>query len=306
MRRAFLIGCSIAVLLASASAKLFAQPIRVITTTPDLADIARQIGRERVSVESLTRGVENIHAVPVKPSFVPKLNRADLLVVMGLDYEIAWLPALLEVANNPRILPGREGHIDCSVGVSVIDVPTALDRAEGDIHPKGNPHYHLDPVYGATIAKNIAAGFSRNFPQHRQIFEQNLNAYIAELEGWLSRWKEKAAPLRGVKFVGYHAGEWSYFANRFGLRQVGTIELKPGIEPTPGHLAKLVRTMRDEKVQLILYAAQSDRLPRQLAGQTGARAIRLPTMAGGAPGAESHIKMIDHNIRTLLAALKGA
>ena len=123
-----------------------AQPIRVITTIPDLADITKQIGKELVDVESLTRGVEFMHAVPVKPSFVPKLNRANILVAMGLDLEISWLPALLEPASNPKIMPGQPGHIDCSIGINVLEVPKSVDRAEGDVHPKGNPHYNLDPL----------------------------------------------------------------------------------------------------------------------------------------------------------------
>jgi len=181
-----------------------AQPIRVITTTPELADMTKQIGRELVDVESLTRGVEFMHAVPVKPSFVPKLNRAHVLVQMGLDMEIAWLPALLEVANNSKILPGQAGNIDCSSGVSVLDVPRSIDRAEGDVHPKGNPHYNLDPLNGKTMARNIAEGLARNYPQHRPVFEKNLGAYLAELDKAIARWQSMAAPLKGVKIVTYH------------------------------------------------------------------------------------------------------
>ena len=210
----------------------YAQKIRVITTTPELADITKQIGKELVDVESLTRGVEYMHAVPVKPSFVPRLNRADILAVMGLDLEVSWLPALLEVANNPKILPGQTGHIDCSIGVNVIEIPRTLDRTEGDVHPKGNPHYNLDPANGRIIARNITAGLSRNYPQHKTVFEKNLSAYLDELEKAIARWQSMAAPLKGVRFVSYHR-DWNYFAERFGLQQVGMIEVRPGIEPTP-------------------------------------------------------------------------
>jgi zinc/manganese transport system substrate-binding protein len=284
---------------------VLAQQIRVVTTIPDLADMTKQIGKELVNVESLARGVEFMHAVPVKPSFVPKLNRTDLLVLMGLDMEASWVPALLEVANNPRILPGQPGYVDCSAGVSVLEVPTRLDRAEGDLHPKGNPHFNLDPLNGKIMAQNIAAGLSRNFPQHRQVFEKNLKAYIAELERWIPRWQETAAPLKGVKIVTYHL-EWSYFAKRFGLEQVGFIELKPGIEPTPNHLVNLAQKMKQEKAQLIIYGPQSDRFPRRLASETGAKALKLPDMVGGEPAADSYIKMIDYNIRTLVGAVKGS
>lgn len=292
----------IAVLLGFAG-RSEAQSIRVITTTPDLADMAKQIGKELVDVESLTRGVEFMHAVPVKPSFVPKLNRANLLVHMGLDMEISWLPALLEVASNAKILPGQPGNVDASNGVSVLDVPRSLDRAEGDVHPKGNPHYNLDPLNGKIMARNIAEGLSRNFHQHRPALEKNLSAYVGELDQAISRWQTMAAPLRGVKIVTYHV-EWSYFANRFGLQQVGTIELKPGIEPTPNHLIALTQKMQQEKAQLIIYGPQSDRFPRQLASQTGASIVRLQSIAGASPQTDTYIKFIDFNVRSLLAALK--
>jgi zinc/manganese transport system substrate-binding protein len=282
---------------------VYAQQIRVVTTTPELADMTKQIGKELVDVESLTRGVEFMHAVPVKPSFVPKLNRADILVEMGLDLEISWLPALLEVANNTKILSGQAGNIDCSVGINVLEVPRTVDRSEGDVHPKGNPHYNLDPLSGKIMARNIADGLWRNYPQHKAVFEKNLNAYLGELDKAIARWQSMAAPLKGVKIVTYHV-EWSYFANRFGLQQVGMIELKPGIEPTPNHLVALAQKMQQEKTQLIIYGAQSDRYPRQLASQTGASVVRLQSIAGGSAETDSYIKFIDYNVRSLLAAVK--
>jgi ABC-type Zn uptake system ZnuABC Zn-binding protein ZnuA len=302
-RRTFVSGFLIVVCLFGLQTSLYAQQIRVITTTPELADITKQIGKELVNVESLTRGVEFMHAVPVKPSFVPKLNRADILVEMGLDLEISWLPALLEVANNSRILPGQPGNIDCSNGVSVLEVPRTVDRSEGDVHPRGNPHYNLDPLNGKIIARNIADGLSRNYPQHKPVFEKNLSAYLAELDKAIARWQSMAAPLKGVKIVTYHV-EWSYFANRFGLQQVGMIELKPGIEPTPNHLVALSQKMQQQKAQLIIYGAQSDRYPRQLASQTGASVVRLQSIAGGSRETDNYIKFIDYNVRSLLAAVK--
>ena len=201
-----------------------AQPIRVIVTTPDLADITKQIGKELVDVESLTKGVEFMHAVPVRPSFVPKLNRAQILVEMGLDLEVSWLPALLEVASNSKIMAGQSGNIDCSNGIAVLETPRTVDRSEGDVHPKGNPHYNLDPLNGKIIARNIADGLARNFPQHKPVFEKNLGAYVAELDKAIARWQSLAAPLKGVKMVAYHQ-DWTYFASRFGLQQIGSIEL---------------------------------------------------------------------------------
>lgn len=302
-RRNILVLALLALFGASAYGPVAAQPIRVITTVPDLADIAKQIGKELVDVESLTKGVEFMHAVPVKPSFVPKLNRANILIEMGLELEHSWLPALLEVANNPRIMERQPGNIDCSNGVTVLEVPTKIDRAEGDVHPRGNPHYNLDPLNGKIMARNIADGLSRNYPQHKAAFEKNLAAYLGELDKAIARWQGSAGPLKGVKFVSYHS-DWSYFANRFGLQQVGNIELKPGIEPTPNHLVSLAQRMQQEKAQVIIYGPQSDRYPRQLAGQTGANVVRLQTNAGGTSETDSYIKFIDFNLRSLLSVLK--
>ncbi len=280
-----------------------AQQIRVVTTIPDLADITKQIGKEFVQVESLTRGVEFMHAVPVKPSFVPKLNRANLLVAVGLDLEVAWLPALLEAANNPRIVPGQPGHVDCSVGVTVVEVPKSVDRSEGDVHPKGNPHHSLDPHNGRIIARNITDGLARNLPQHKAVFEKNLAAYVAELDQAIARWQAMAAPLKGAKFVAYHS-DWAYFAHRYGLEQVGNIERKPGIEPTPNHLIALAQKMQQEKVPLIIYGPQSDRYPRQLAAQTGANVVRLQSTGGGTAETDTYIKFIEFNLKSLLDAVK--
>ena len=304
MKRKTFLGAVFAVLLiVGLGTDLYAQPVRVITTVPDLADITKQIGKELVNVESLTRGVEIMHAVPVKPSLVPRLNRADILVVMGLDLEASWLPALLEAASQPKILPGQAAHIDTSVGVAVAEVPQSIDRAGGDVHPKGNPHYNLDPHNGRIMARNIAVGLSRNYPQHKATFDKNLDAYLAELDNAIERWQSVAAPLKGAKFVGYH-GDWAYFARRFGLQQIGTIESKPGIEPTPNHLIALTQKMQQERVQLIIYGPHSDRFPRQLASQTGARVVRLQSTAGALPDTDSYIKFIDYNVKSLLAAMQ--
>ena len=281
---------------------LIAQQIRVVTTFPELADITRQIGKNLVNVESLATGVEDPHGVPMKPSFVPRLNRADVLILTGLDDEHSWLPALLEVASNPKILLGQRGYVDCSVGIPVLDAPSRLDRAEGDLHPKGNPHYMLDPVNAKIAIQNIAAGLSRNFPQHQQEFDRNLKTYLTELDGLIARWEKAAAPLRGVKYVEYHP-EWTYFAARFGLKRIGGIELKPGIEPTPNHLVQLVQQIKQEKAQILLYGAQNPRLSQQISAETGIKMLRLYTNAGGRAETDSYIKWIDYTVRSLVEAV---
>ena len=279
----------------------FAQQIRVVATWPALADITKQVGKELVSVDTLATGVEDPHGVPMKPSFVPRLNRADVLILIGLDDEHAWIPALLEVASNPKILLGRPGYIDCSVGISVLEAPTLVDRSEGDLHPKGNPHYLLDPVRAKTVAQNIATGLSRNFPQHQQVFEKNLKAYVAELDDWIGRWEKMAAPLRGIKFVEYHP-EWIYLADRFGMKRIGSVELKPGIEPTPNHLVELTQQIKQEKARLLIYGSQNPRIPQQISNETGIKVLRLFSGGGSGPETDSYIKWIDYTVRTLVQA----
>jgi zinc/manganese transport system substrate-binding protein len=281
---------------------VFAQQIRVVATWPALADITRQIGKELVNVDSLATGVEDPHGVPMKPSFVPRLNRADVLVLIGLEDEHSWLPALLDVANNPKILLGRPGYIDCSVGIPVLEAPRLVDRSEGDLHPKGNPHYLLDPVRAKIVAQNIATGLSRNFPQHQVTFDRNLKAYTAELDSWIARWEKMAAPLRGVKFVEYHP-EWIYLADRFGMKRIGSVELKPGIEPTPNHIVQLVQDIKQDKAQLLIYGAQNPRVPQQIASETGIKVIRLYSGGGNQPETDSYIKWIDYTVRTLVQAV---
>ena len=282
--------------------KVFAQQIRVVATWPALADITRQIGKELVNVDSLATGVEDPHGVPMKPSFVPRLNRADVLVLIGLEDEHSWLPALLEVANNPKILLGRPGYIDCSMGVPVLEAPTLVDRSEGDLHPKGNPHYLLDPVRAKIAAQNIATGLSRNYPQHQQVFDKNLKAYLAELDSWIERWEKMGVPLRGVKFVEYHP-EWIYLADRFGMKRIGSVELKPGIEPTPNHIVELVQEIKQDKAQLLIYGAQNPRIPQQISSETGIKVVRLYSGGGNQPETDSYIKWIDYTVRTLVQAV---
>src|SRR2546422_3703361 len=175
--------------------------LRVVATLPDLADMARNIGGDLIEVKSLATGVEDAHAVPMKPSFATILNRADVVLLMGLDLEHAFLPALLEAARNPKILPDAPGYIDCSVYITPLEVPTRIDRTLGDQHPRGNPHFNLDPVLGKAMARAVTDGLARNYPEHEVTFKNNLAAYLVTLDTAIARWQREAAPLRGVKFI---------------------------------------------------------------------------------------------------------
>jgi zinc/manganese transport system substrate-binding protein len=276
--------------------------LRIVATTPDLADVTRRIGGDLVKVESLAKGTEDIHAVPQRPSFVPKLNQADGVVLLGLEAEHAFLPALLDVAQNPHILRGRPGYIDCAEDIVPLEVPTVISRSEGEQHPMGNPHYNTDPRKGFMIADAIARGLSRLDPKNEAVYAENRDRFKKELTSKIDEWGRLIAPLRGQKAVSYHP-DMVYLAEYVGLDMVGTIELKAGIPPTPRHLEELVRKMRDEKASLILREIQySDDTSRWLADQTGAKAASVATMGGAFPDSQTYFGMIEHNLRAILEA----
>jgi ABC-type Zn uptake system ZnuABC Zn-binding protein ZnuA len=304
MKRLLLVLLSAVLLLVAYRTGVEAK-MRVVATIPDLADMARNIGGDFIEIKSIATGVENIHSVPMKPSFAVLLNRADVLLLVGLDAEHAFLPALLEAARNPKILPDTPGYIDCSVYITPLEVPTRIDRSLGDQHPMGNPHFNLDPVAGKAMARAIADGLSRNDPEHEATFKKNLAAYLAKLDAAIARWQTEAAPLHGIKLVSYHP-DLIYFAERFGMEPVGTIEIRAGIDPTPGYIASLEERMRREGVQLVVrerhYPAG---LAESIAQRTGAKLVELPAMVGGVPEAKDYLSFIDYNIRTVLKAVQG-
>ncbi len=291
------------VLLGHAAAA--ADKIKVVATIPDLADMTKNIGDDLVEVSSLATGVEDIHAVPMKPSFAVLLNHADVVVLLGLEAEHAFLPGLLEAARNPKILRDQPAYIDASVYVTALEVPTRIDRALGDLHPMGNPHYNLDPVSGKLAARAIADGLARNYPEYATTFKKNLDAYLAKLDANIARWQTEAAPLKGKKLVSYHP-DMVYFAERFGMQPVGTIEIRAGIDPTPSHIAELEERMRSEKVDIVVRELQYPAgLAETVAQATGAKLVELPVMTGGVPQATDYISFIDYNLHTMLRAVQG-
>lgn len=294
----------LAALLLPAATAVGDDKIKVVATIPDLADMTRQVGGDLVDVQSIATGVEDIHAIPMKPSFAVQLNRADVLVVMGLQAEHAFLPGLLEAARNPKVMPDQPGYIDASKYVTPLDVPQKIDRSLGEQHPMGNPHINLDPVLGKDMARAIADGLSANDPAHRDVYQKNLDAYLAKLDENIARWEKEAAPLKGRKLVSYHP-DMIYFADRFGMETVGTIEIRAGVDPTPAHVVELEEQMRRDKVELVVrelhYPAG---LAQTVAEQTGAKLVELPAMVGGVPQAKDYISFIDYLVSTMLGAVQ--
>jgi ABC-type Zn uptake system ZnuABC Zn-binding protein ZnuA len=277
--------------------------IRIVTTLTDLADFAREVGKDHVEVHSLATGIEDTHGVPMKPSFVPMLNRADLLICIGFDCEHAFLPALLEASKNPGIQYGRPGYIDCSRDIIPRDVPRSTDHSAGDVHPYGNPHYTLDPVLAKTAVREICEALVAFDPKDEADFMHNRDVYLAKLDAKIAEWQETMKPLKGLQFVSYHE-HWPYFADRFGLVYFGTIELRPGIDPTPRHIEELIRTMKADHVPLVVREPQfPEKVPRLIAEKTGASLVTLPIMPGGVSGTDTYIAMMDYIIKSIKTAV---
>ena len=278
--------------------------LRVVTTIPDLTALAQAVGGDLADVETLTRGTQNAHEAEVRPTMMLKLRRADVLVENGLELD-AWADIAVNGANNPNIVRGSAGRIDISRGLPILEVPTVrVDRSMGDVHPLGNPHYSLDPGFAPTITQNILEGFSRLAADGRPTFERNRQAFLDQLNEAMTRWTKTLEPFRGAKVVVYHP-QWIYFLNRFGLVQAATLEDRPGIPASPGHLVRVIQQMKAERIKVIIVEPWNDRkLAERVAHEAGAKAIVLASMVGGVKGADSYIGAIDYNVNELSRALR--
>src|SRR5438477_9916657 len=274
MRRLMLIVgatlVALSLLLPSAQA---ARKLRVVATIPDLKSLVEAVGGDLVEVDVLTRGTLNFNEAEVRPSMMLKLRRADALIENGAELDM-WADVAVLGANNPNIVRGAPGRIEISRGVPLLEVPSSrVDRSMGDVHPLGNPHFSLDPGMAATITRNILDGLARVAPQHRAIFEKNREAFLTRLESEMAKWTKTMEPVKGAKVVVYHP-TFIYVLTRFGLVQVGMVEDRPGIPPSPGHLARLIAQMKQEKVKAVLLEPWNDRkLAERVAQEAGAKAV---------------------------------
>ncbi len=282
-----------------------AKPLSVITTTEDLAAIAREVGGDRIKVTSLARGFQDPHFVDAKPSYMVALKNADLFVEIGRELEVGWAPGLLSGARNPKILAGAPGFIDASAQVQVIEVPVSVSRSQGDVHPYGNPHYWLDPANGAGIARAIRDGLKRASPADAAVFDQRCADFEKRLATAIVRWKQQAKSigLHGMKVVTYHRS-WSYFARAFGLDVVDFVEPRPGIPPSPNHLRELVGAMKAQGVKLLVMEPFFDpRLPQKIAKDTGVPLAIVPTSVGAEDGITTYFDLFDHQLKVISRAL---
>ncbi|MBK7877125.1 MAG: zinc ABC transporter substrate-binding protein [Planctomycetes bacterium] len=293
-------------LVATSASALVREPLKLVATIPDLADIAQAIGGERVSITTLCKGTENTHFVTAKPSHLVAMSRADALVEIGLSLEMAFVPGLLEQCRNDRLQPGKPGLINTSEGWKALDVPVVLDRKQGDVHPQGNPHMNLAPSGGRQMAERIFAGLCALDPSGKPEYQKRYDAWLAELAEAEKRWSALGAAWKGRKVVLYHK-EFDYLAAEYGIDVLGSVEPKPGIAPTPGHIADLVERMRREKdVVLITAVWSNNKEVREIAERTGARVVELPNMCRGVPGTDTWIRMMDLVHQRIDAAFRPA
>ena len=299
--------------LAMASALLFAMilpisghadsKIRIMTATTDLASLAQEIGGDKVEVESVARGYQDPHFVDPKPSFLLKLSKADLLIVVGLELEIGWLPPLITQSSNPRIQVGAPGYFDASRFAKILELPTGqVTRAEGDVHPLGNPHYWLDPDNGLRIAKGIQNKLSEMRSNDAAYFSQRYDAFEQRLKQSEQQWQAQMKPYAGRKVVTYHRS-WPNFAEHFGLNVVGYVEPRPGIPPSPQHTVELIGQMKREGVKIIMVEPYFDlKTPNSIARDTGAVVVVLMPSVGGEKEITDYFKLFDYDIAKLKQA----
>jgi ABC-type Zn uptake system ZnuABC Zn-binding protein ZnuA len=302
-----LISCT-AALAATLSATTLgsaAAVIRVVTTTEDLAALAREIGGDRVEVLALARGYQDPHFVEPKPSFIVAVNRADLLIAVGRELEIGWLPTLITSGRNARVQPGAPGYLDASLNVRILDIPVGqITRAMGDVHSQGNPHYWLDPANGRRIAEAIRDRLTQLVPADRSYFAGRYDAFDKRLAAAEARWDAALAPFAGTKVVTYHRS-WPNLMERWKLNVIGYVEPKPGIPPSPSHTLQLITEMKAQGVKLIIVEPYFDKkTPQAIAAQVGGLVLELPPSVGGQPGITDYIGLFDHNVAALAAALK--
>jgi len=287
------------------SSSTFKEKINVVTTLEDFASITREIGRDRVEVSAIAKGYQNPHYLEGKPSYMKKLNRADLLIYNGLQLEIGWLPLIVQGARNPKIVYGAKGNLDCSRGIRILEVPQGeVDRSMGDVHPEGNPHYTLDPRNGIIIANRIFEKLCELSPDDEEYFKNNLDGFLHRLRKKIEEWERRMEPYCGTKVVTYHK-QWEYLAEWLRFKIVGQIEDKPGIPPSPRHLSWLISFIKDEKIPLIIAANFDDiGTARKVAQKTGATLLVLPAFVGGEEGIETYLDLFETIISKIEKELK--
>ncbi len=304
------LGCTVAlvaIFCMTAAQAPAASKLKIVTATTDLAEFAQQVGGDRIEVESIARGYQDPHFVEAKPSFLLKLRRADLLITVGLQLEIGWLPPLISQCGNPNVQVGAKGYLDASQFAEILEIPTtAVTRAMGDVHPFGNPHYWLDPENGRRIAQGIAKKLAEMQPENASYFDQRFQDFSKRLTDAEKRWDAQMQPYRGRKVITYHRS-WPNFLKRFGLVSAGEIEPRPGIPPSPGHTVELIQLMKRENIKVILVEPYFDlKTPNSIARETGGQVVVMLPSVGGENQVTDYFKLFDYDVNLVVRAFQAA
>ena len=280
--------------------------LKVATSLTDLASVAQYVGGKHVTAQSLCRGYEDPHFVPAKPSLMKAIQHADVYVSTGLELDTGWLPLVLPGSRNPKIQQGTKGFVDASEGVNVLDKPVGtVNRAEGDIHPLGNPHYYVDPKNLEVVADQLAEVFSRLDAANAADYAANAKAFDERMEESLEKWEQELAPYKGASVVAYHKN-FEYFIDRFGLKLFGNVEPKPGIPPSPRHITELAEAMKQAGVKVVVYQPYySADASKEVAKRAGGVAVEVATEVGGLPGTDDVFSKFDVLVSSLAGALSG-
>jgi zinc/manganese transport system substrate-binding protein len=278
--------------------------LNVVATLPDFGSLAREVGGDRIDIIVLAKPTEDPHFVDARPSFVVSLRNADVLIDGGAELEIGWLPPLLQNARNPKIEIGKAGRVIASQGIRLMNVPVNVTRAAGDVHALGNPHFMTDPIIAKAIAQHIAQSFSAVDPANAAAYEANYQKFEATINAKLQEWGAALLPFKGQHVVAYH-DSWPYFAHRFGINIDIFLEPKPGIPPSPSHLAEVITQMKGQNIKAIIVEPfQDKKVAEKVAGATGAKVVEFAQFPGGLPGTDSYVKLIDTLVSRLAVALK--
>jgi ABC-type Zn uptake system ZnuABC Zn-binding protein ZnuA len=282
-----------------------AKKLTVVTATTDLAALAQEVGGDKISVESIAKGYQDPHFVEAKPSFLLKLRQADLLIVVGLQLEIGWLPPLINQSGNARIQVGAPGYLDASQFAEILDIPTGtVTRAMGDVHPLGNPHYWLDPANGRRIAKGIAGKLGDLDPSNTAYYQERFQDFDKRLAAAEQKWDAEMKPFHGRKVVTYH-NSFPNFAKHFGLNVIGYVEPRPGIPPTPSHTIELIGLMKRENCKVILVEPYFDlKTPQAIARDTGGTVVQYLPSVGGEKQVTNYFELFDYDIGLLTKAFQ--
>jgi zinc/manganese transport system substrate-binding protein len=278
--------------------------LNVFACEPEWGALAQELGGDKVSVFLATTARQDPHRVEARPSLISRIRNADLVICSGSELEIGWLPLLLTQSGNDRIQPGSPGFLEASQFVVKLEIPKVIDRALGDIHPAGNPHIHLDPRNIARVADVVTGRLMELDPANADTYKARAESFRERWQAGIQRWQQQAAPLKSVPIVVYHK-DMSYFINWAGMREAGSLEPKPGIPPTPTHLAELVERMKRSPARAVVYSPYNNPGAAQfLSERAKIPNVMLPFTVGGTDKAKDLFGLFDDTIERLLVTVK--